>query len=359
MKQQELIFTNQVGKAIDAQVAKMGNPRSFVLVDNNVETQVLPLLQADSAVVKDATVVVIPAGDIHKDLNALSHIWTTLTTHGATRGSLLINVGGGVVTDIGGFAASTFKRGIKFINVPTTLLGAVDAAVGGKTGINFAGFKNEIGVFREAEAVIISSALFGTLPERELLSGYAEMLKHGLLKGESTISDLLDYSPVAGDRDPDPDKLLELLKESVLVKRDVVAQDPTEKGIRRALNLGHTVGHAFESFALKNNAPVPHGYAVAWGCVVELVLSHLREGFPSVMLRDFAEYVYANYRAFNITCDDYPKLIEFMRHDKKNASPDAINFTLLRSPGDIVIDVTATAEEIKNALDIYRDLMHI
>ena len=219
------------------------------------------------------------------------------------------------MTDLGGFAAATFKRGIRFINIPTTLLSAVDAAVGGKTGVNFNGLKNEIGVFKEAETVIISTVFFSTLPERELKSGYAEMLKHGLLDGEAVYNKLLDYDfdNVAGNG------LLRLVEESVNVKRRIVEQDPFEQGLRRALNLGHTAGHAFESLALKRNSPVPHGYAVAWGMVVEAVLSHTEKGFPSAELYRLADYVCRHYGAFHITCDDYPELIEFMRHDKKRA----------------------------------------
>lgn len=351
---QQLIFTNEIETAIDSIVATLEPNKTFVLVDNNTQQLVFPRL-AKSTTLRDAEVITISAGDTNKNLDSLVHIWSELGNRGATRKSLIINLGGGVVTDIGAFAGATFKRGIKIINCPTTLLSAVDAAVGGKTGINFNGLKNEIGAFREAEAVIISTCLFDTLPQEELLSGYAEMLKHGLISNRDTYNSLLDFNINSADTD----RLLELLQQSVNVKRRIVNEDPTEKGIRRALNLGHTAGHAFESLALHRNHPIPHGYAVAWGLIVELVLSHMQLQFPSVELQRLATYIYENYGSFNITCDDYPALLEYMRHDKKNNSTSSINFTLLHDVGNLKIDCTATEDEIKSALDIFRDLFHI
>ncbi len=355
MKHQDLLFTNDVASAIKTTVDKINPSKVFVLVDVNTGSCVLPHLKESSAIVADAIAITINAGDISKNLDSLSYIWKQLCDNGATRRSMLINIGGGVVTDIGAFAAATFKRGIPFINVPTTLLGAVDAAVGGKTGINFNGYKNEIGAFCEAEAVIISTTFFKTLPQEEILSGYAEMLKHGLISDKKNYAKLLDANVTAIE----PEQLLQLLQESVRVKKHIVEEDPIEKGIRRALNLGHTIGHAFESFALQRKSPIPHGYAVAWGLVVELVLSHTQLGFSSLELRGLARYVYDNYGVFNITCDDYPQLLEFMHHDKKNANASQITFTLLKEVGSVQIDCIVTEEEIKAAFDIYRDLMHI
>ncbi len=350
---QALIFTNNVAQAIDNIVAEAGNPLTFVLTDENTARIVLPRLASKSSTLSKARVITIPAGDIHKNIESLTIIWKALCDNGATRHSILINVGGGVITDIGGFAAATFKRGMRFINVPTTLLSAVDAAVGGKTGINFNGFKNEIGAFRESDAVVISTIFFDTLPVEEIRSGYAEMLKHGLIDNAETFNRLITHDIMQSDQD----FLLELLKESVMVKRHIVETDPTERGLRRALNLGHTIGHALESLAIIRNNPIPHGYAVAWGCVAELVLSHMLKGFPSSDLYRMADYVYRTYDAPDITCDDYTSLIELMHHDKKNTSSD-INFTLLEGIGRICIDCTASEEQIKTALDLFRDLMH-
>lgn len=354
---EKLIFTNLVGKAVDDLVEACGAPKVLVLVDVNTAQYVLPVLSEQSKAVAGAKVITIKAGDMHKNFDSLQSVWKALHDAGATRSDVIINVGGGVVTDLGGFAAATFKRGMQVINVPTTLLGAVDASVGGKTGINFNGYKNEIGAFTEPLASVISTGFFITLPQQELLSGYAEMLKHALLESHDEFNSLMGYSVVYPIFDPD--RLLDLLRRSVAVKQKIVDQDYTDKGARHALNLGHTIGHSFESLALKRQSPIPHGYAVAWGCVVSLVLSHQKLGFPSEVLHTFADYVRKNYGAFAFSCDDYADLITFMRQDKKNASTDHIRFTLLSDVGKPEIDVVIDPDEIQNALDIYRDLMGI
>ncbi len=344
---QKIIFTNNIAEAINDALSAMEPRNVFMLTDSNVDKAIEPLSEQWQK-------IVIKPGDVNKNLDSMVEVWTALQQGGATRKSVMVNVGGGVVTDLGGFAASCFKRGIRFINVPTTLLAAVDAAVGGKTGVNFNGLKNEIGVFREAEAVVISTKYFATLPESELKSGYAEMIKHGLISGEKVYNKLLDYHFDVVDGQ----ELLDLVEESVNVKRDIVAQDPFEKGLRRALNLGHTAGHAFETTAMRRNAPVPHGYAVAWGMVVEAVLSHTEKGFPSAELYRLADYIRQHYGAFHITCDDYAALIDLMRHDKKSEHGE-LNFTLLHSVGDVETGCVVDAKQVEAALDIYRDLMHI
>lgn len=347
MEHQQVIFTNQTTATLVSLVEQMNPSGVFILTDENVDSVLGQLPEQWQK-------IVIPAGDVNKNLDSLSLVWSALQKGGATRRSLLVNAGGGVVTDLGGFAAATFKRGMRFVNVPTTLLSAVDAAVGGKTGVNFNGLKNEIGVFREADAVVISTRYFGTLPETELKSGYAEMLKHGLIDGRQAYDKLLDYhfDDVAGGG------LLRLVEESVGVKRRIVEQDPLEQGLRRALNLGHTVGHAFETTAMRRRQPVPHGYAVAWGMVVELVLSHTERSFPSSELYRLADYVLRHYGAFHITCDDYPSLIDLMRHDKKSVGGE-LNFTLLHDVGEVETGCIVDQKQVEAALDIYRDLMHI
>ena len=353
MQHQNILFTNNVSDAITSILKDKKFNRLFVITDSNTRQHVLPLL-ADNSFIAEAVNVNIEPGDIHKNLDSLASVWQQIGEAGGTRHSMVINLGGGVVTDLGGFAASTFKRGIPFINIPTTLLSAVDAAIGGKTGINFRGLKNEIGVFNEASDVIISTAFLATLPIEEVKSGYAEMLKHGLLKGQSTFDALLNYDITSGD----PDHLLTLLQESVEIKADVVRQDPHEHGIRRALNLGHTAGHAFESYAMQRNAPIAHGYAVAWGLVIDAVLSHIVCHFDSKLIYRIADYVLKNYGAFHFTCDDYDALLELMRHDKKSQHGE-INCTLLGAPGDIRIDCEIAPNTMKEAFDLYRDLMHI
>lgn len=354
---QNIHYTNSVGAAVDSITRRMAPSSVFVIADSNTAAFVLPKLAEQSQIVRTSTQICIPAGDASKNVETLQRVWHALSLARASRHALIINVGGGVVSDLGGFAAATYKRGIPCINVPTTLLGAVDAAVGGKTGINFDGYKNQVGAFYPATDVIVSSVFFGTLSKSEKLSGYAEMLKHGLLDSDEAVSRLMAYDIIATDHDPD--ELLELLRQSVAVKENIVKQDPTEQGIRKALNLGHTIGHAFEEMALRRHDPIPHGYAVAQGLVVECVLSSMLQGFDSTLLHTLSQYIRNTYGIFTITCDDYPALIELMRQDKKNLNADAINFTLLRDPGDIVTDATIDPETIESALDIYRDLMGI
>lgn len=351
MKQQ-LLFTNEVDGAIESFCVQQSADKLFVLCDTNTAQCVFPRLQASC--LKAASLITVQAGDMNKNLDSLSSVWNALSDMGATRKSLLINIGGGMVTDLGGFAASAFKRGIPFVNVPTTLLGAVDAAVGGKTGINFNGLKNEIGAFALADAVIISACFFSTLPKKELLSGYAEMLKHGLLDNIGTYNALLDYDIKAGVAAD----MLPLLQQSVQVKERIVADDPHEQGFRKALNLGHTFGHAFESHAMRHATPVPHGYAVAWGLVCELLLSHRLLGFPTDIIYDFARFIDRCYGGYAITCDDYEELYVYMTHDKKNVGGN-INFTLLRHIGQPVVDCHVDRKEIEVILDIYRDLFHL
>lgn len=353
MKHQNIVFTNNVSQALSDILSSKSFNRLFVITDSNTRQHVLPRLD-DNTYIANATTVCFEPGDINKNLDSLSSVWSQIGEAGGTRHSLVINLGGGVVTDLGGFAAATFKRGIPFINVPTTLLSAVDAAIGGKTGINFRGLKNEIGVFCEASDVVISTAFLGTLPIEEIKSGYAEMLKHGLLKGPETFANLLAYDVTSGDAD----HLLTLLQESVEIKADVVRQDPHEHGIRRALNLGHTAAHAFESLAMQRQKPIAHGYAVAWGLVIDALLSHLTYGFESRIVYQIADYVREHYGAFYITCDDYDTIINLMRHDKKSQAGE-INCTLLAAPGEIRIDSVIDAETMQQALDLYRDLMHI
>jgi len=322
--------------------------RVFILADETTARLCVPAIEKVGGL-ESAYHIVIGATDACKTLSSLTHVWEELGKGGGTRHSLLINIGGGMVTDLGGFAASTFKRGISYINIPTTLLAMVDASVGGKTGINFGGLKNEIGVFSNAHTVILDTQFLQTLDRENICSGYAEMLKHGLISGEQMWAELITFDL----EQPDLAKLRQMVADSVAVKERIVEEDPTEQGIRKALNLGHTAGHAFESFALRHK-PVLHGYAVAWGLICELYLSTVKTGFPSDKMRQTVCFIKEHYGKMTITCDDYPDLFELMTHDKKNTS-GIINFTLLGGIGDIRINQTATKEEIFEALDFYRE----
>ena len=345
---QRVIISKQLQTDLAEAIAECEHDRIFVLVDETTNKLCWTLVK-DYLCLKDAQTIVIGATDRRKNLDTLVHVWESLQQGKATRHSLLINLGGGMVTDLGGFAASTYKRGINFINVPTTLLAMVDASVGGKTGINFGGLKYEIGVFNDAEFVLLDTNWLQTLDEENIRSGYAEMLKHGLIADETMWAELINFYLAQ----PDLHQLASMLDKSVRIKERIVAEDPHEKGIRKALNLGHTFGHAFESWAMKRQ-PVLHGYAVAFGLIAELYLATTRTDFPTERMRQTVNFIRAYYGSLPITCNDYPELIELMHHDKKNRGNE-INVTLLGGIGDIRIDQTITEEDIKEALDFFRE----
>lgn len=346
---QKVIVSGNLERDLVNAIAECEHDKIFILTDQTTHDMCLPKLQ-NFLCLKGAQYIVIKAGDTNKTLDSLAEVWTALSQGGATRHSLMINLGGGMVTDLGGFAASTFKRGIDFINIPTTLLAMVDASVGGKTGINFGGLKNEIGVFSDSKFVIINTQFLDTLDHDNICSGYAEMLKHGLISDNKHWAELVGFNLAQ----PDLAQLQRMVVESIKVKERIVTEDPHEHGIRKALNLGHTVGHALESFAMKHGRPVLHGYAVAYGMVCELYLSARKTGFPTDKMHQTVRFILDHYGRLPYTCDDYPELLELMRHDKKNTS-GIINFTLLGGIGDIRINQTATKEEIEEALDFLRE----
>lgn len=349
MEKQDVILSENIGESLSAAIGNVAHDRLFVLTDETTLKLCWPLV-SELPCLAEAQMITIGATDENKTLESLSHVWTELQRGGATRHSLMLNLGGGMVTDLGGFAASTFKRGIAYINVPTTLLSMVDASVGGKTGINFGGLKNEIGVFNCARSVILDTTFLRTLDYENLASGYAEMLKHGLISNVETWAELMRFDLQQADYE----LLRTMVAKSVAVKERIVDEDPLEHGIRKALNLGHTVGHAFESLAMAENRTVLHGYAVAWGLVCELYLSVRHTGFPKDKLWQTLQFVKENYGKFSFDCKQYDHLYELMTHDKKNTA-GVVNFTLLGEVGDIRINQTATREEIFDMLDFYRE----
>lgn len=322
----------------------------YVLTDQNAFSHCFPKIKEVDGISESRTIVLEP-GDDHKTIYATVDIWKKLSHMGADRKSLLINLGGGMPTDMGGFAASTFKRGMRFINIPTTLLSQVDASVGGKTGINFEGFKNEIGVFNQAHAVLVDTSFLDTLDRPNILSGFAEMIKHTLI-----------YSPEAWDKlkrfdllNINLQDLKPLVADSISIKEYFVDADPTEKGIRKALNFGHTLGHAIESFALKSGKPLLHGYAVAYGMVAELYLSHVKLGFPIDEAKRIGKTIMEIYGDYHIEASQNDTLFQLTLHDKKNEG-GRINFTLLEAPGKVRIDVDCSKGEIEDAMAFYRSM---
>lgn len=289
-------------------------------------------------------IITIPAGEQDKNLNTCQQVWTDMFKLNLGRNTLLVNLGGGMVSDLGGFVASTYKRGIDFLNIPTTLLSMVDATVGGKTGIDFNNIKNGLGLFSNPQQVVIYPGFLKTLPETECLSGFAEMLKHGLLADENHLYALMEsgQKPLVNDT--------ATLQRSVQIKLEVVQQDPFEKGLRKVLNLGHTVGHALESYCLAQHKPIPHGHAVALGLVAELWLSVETCGFPQEKAEAVNKYLVALYgHTLNIDIA-IDNLASFAINDKKNRKK-SLNFSLLKDVGQPVYDVEVSPELFTRAVE--------
>lgn len=326
--------------------------RIFMLTDSEVARKYLPRL-SPGALPQLASSLTVPAGEGSKTLATASEIWEWLTQEGATRHSVLINVGGGMITDLGGFCAATFKRGMRFLNISTTLLGAVDASIGGKTGVDFMDFKNQVGVFASPEITFVPLDAFTTLPKEEFLSGFAEMLKTAFISSQQLLASLYELTLIPEA----PLPLGEAVEECLKVKADVVAADPTETGRRKVLNFGHTAGHAYESLLLSRGTPVPHGVAVAHGILPALILSHLHTGLDSSIVQTYARFLARTYPPLAVGCADRDELIRIMEGDKKNSGDGSISFTLLRSVGDAVTDCRMTPEQVGEALELRAELL--
>lgn len=345
-----IIFSQKVANELEKIVQQFPIGKIFLLTEETPEELCLPLI---STIIEkyEIKVICIQGGEPNKSIRSVEKVWGFLSQNGADRKSLLINIGGGMLTDLGGFAASTFKRGMAFVNIPTTLLAQVDASLGGKTGINFNGLKNEIGVFNEPDAVIINTSFLKTIDFQNFRSGYAEMLKHGLIKNPEHWKELMQYDL----NNIDYEALQEIIAHSVAVKNWHVQNDLTEQNIRKALNFGHTVGHAFESFALHSGRPILHGFAVVYGMIVELYLSAKVCGFDADLLKNISRWLLQTYGKFDIEISEYDALYELMTHDKKNEG-NRINFTLISEIGQVEINQDCSKELIIEALDFYRKL---
>lgn len=291
-----------------------------------------------------AEVIQLPTGEENKTIEICFQVWETLSDYKIGRNDLIINLGGGVITDMGGFIASTFKRGLRFINIPTTLLSQVDASVGGKTGIDLGPFKNQIGVFSNPDYVFIDHKYLTTLPQEQLTSGFSEMIKHGLIHNSKHWSGLTSLTELTVDT------ISPFIYNSVNIKHEIVTSDPKEKGARKSLNFGHTIGHALEGFLLKQGTPIPHGFAVAWGIHVESILSYKQSLISASELSQIEQFVVSNFPSCSIPKEAVPDLIELMRNDKKNEA-NTINFTLLNGIGTFKINQFIEEEMIINTLD--------
>ncbi len=331
--------------------------RYIVLCDENTEKHCLPILEQAFPQL-DFLVVKIPAGEVYKNVDTCQSIWRQLMVAGVDRKALLLNLGGGVIGDMGGFCASTFKRGIDFVQIPTTLLSQVDASIGGKLGIDFANVKNSIGLFCNPKAVLIDVQFLKTLSKRELRSGFAEMIKHGLIADAGQWEDIrkLDVgSWISEVANYENEKLLDsFIAQSLKIKQRIVEQDPFEKGIRKALNFGHTIGHAVESLFLETDQPLLHGEAIAIGMVCESWLSHKVLGLPEADLQAIAIFLTKLYGHTPIPEKSFGVLLDWMQNDKKNEQ-DRINFSLIHPVGSCMINQYLDAEEIFQSIQFYND----
>ncbi len=345
-KNTKIVFSSNIINDLKS-LADSFNSNIFILTDSNTDIYCMPLVEEVFG--HHILNFTLKSGENQKKLENIAKIWDFLNKNGADRKSILINIGGGVLCDMGGFAASTFKRGINFVQIPTTLLSQVDASVGGKTGFNFNSFKNEIGSFAFPSHVIIHTGFLKTLPKKHIFSGFGEMIKHALIKDEAYFNDLQDINLL---EDYAGDKMLQLIKHSVDIKKEIVIADPTEKSVRKTLNFGHTVGHALESYFLNTDKELLHGQAVVFGMLIELYLSNIKLGFSMEKLRQIEQYIHNLYGKFKFTQKDYHSLYNLMTHDKKNSN-GIINCTLLKDVGNACINQEITKTEIFEAFDLY------
>lgn len=339
-------FNQEAFEALNAHLRQHSYSSIFILVDENTHECCYPYLISRLETKIQPEILEIEAGEENKNIHTCTQLWEALSELGADRKSLLINLGGGVLTDLGGFVAATFKRGIPFINIPTTLLAMVDASIGGKTGVDLGPLKNQIGVIRQPEMVLVVSSFLSTLEERQIQSGFAEMLKHGLIRSESYWEAL---KGTRGLSEIDP-----LIYESVGIKNEVVLKDPTEQGIRKVLNFGHTLGHAIESHFLEKpqGQQLLHGEAIAVGMVLEAWLSTRLTGLPVSDLEDIRQTFDSRYPKVQIEDKDIEPIVNLMKFDKKNSHGN-INFVLLKSIGDPEFDVTVPPDLYAQAFAYY------
>jgi len=337
-----------ITETLPALLEKLSYGRLFVLVDENTAEHCLPRLREALQDYAFHTIQ-IRSGERNKDIGTCQLIWQQLMQQQAGRDALLLNLGGGVIGDMGGFCAGTFKRGIRFVQIPTTLLSQVDASVGGKLGIDFMQVKNSIGLFLDPQAVLIDPTFLLTLPPREVRSGFAEIIKHSLIQDAGQWGQLQQLQQL------ETADWIQLIPDSVAIKKRIVEEDRLEQGLRKALNFGHTIGHAIEGHALQTDAPLLHGEAIAIGMVCEAYLSHQLLGLGAQELQQISRYILDIYGHHPIEERHYPTYLQLMRNDKKNEG-QAINFSLLEQIGQPRVNQQAEEQLIKESLDFYRQL---
>ncbi len=325
------------------------NRKVFILTDENTFSQCLPIIRHELGELQESLLpITVKAGEKHKNIEAASYIWSELARLQAGRDALLINLGGGMVTDLGGFAASCYKRGIKTIHIPTTLLGMVDAAIGGKTGVDLSYFKNIVGTFYAPSSILIIPKFLHSLGTRQIRSGLAEVIKYGFISRPELLDNALD---VHAEHD-----WTSIINTCIEIKTRIVQADPTEAGLRKILNFGHTIGHALESLALEKQHELLHGEAIAAGMICELYLSTTHTGLHEGVLEAFVMNWRKMFFRYPFADEDINRLIELIRNDKKNLS-DQLLFTLISSPGNPLYDVIVEDAMIIRSLKFYQSIL--
>lgn len=341
-----IIFSKNAAGDLASLLREITFSQLFVLADENTAKYCLPRIQ--SMLPAETHYLTIQPGEKNKTIQTCTQIWASMTEAQLDRKALFLNLGGGVIGDMGGFCASIYKRGIRFINLPTTLLSQVDASVGGKLGVDFEGLKNHLGVFNEPETVIIAPEFLTTLPHNELRSGFAEIIKHGLIRDKAYFESLkFDYWAASNWTD--------LIRHSVEIKKAVVQEDPKESGLRKILNFGHTIGHAFETYYLDGPKHLLHGEAIAVGMICEAYLSKKKLNLSEADLESIQTAFLKVYGKINIAAEDLEQVLDFCLQDKKNEG-STLMFSLLNSIGDCTYNIPVSREEILESIHYYQSL---
>ena len=345
-----IVFNNEGYALFNQHIAEANYSIIFILVDTNTHEHCLSRFLSNLETETPLEIIEIDAGEAYKTIETCSGVWAALSELNCDRKSLIINVGGGVVTDLGGFVACTFKRGIDYINVPTSLLAMVDASVGGKTGVDLGTLKNQIGVISNPEMVLVDPWFLGSLPLEQLRSGYAEMLKHGL------IADPEYWEKVSQNRYDDLDSIGQLIHRSITIKNKVVLEDPREDHLRKTLNYGHTLGHAIESYFMNQPAQkqLLHGEAIAIGMILAAFLSREISGLTDKQLQEITQGIFPFYEKVSFTNEDINDILDLLKYDKKN-SHGQINFVLLERIGQPIINKKVSNELILSAFEFYKN----
>ncbi len=326
--------------------------KKVILVDENTHEHCLPLLLRTLPELEDAEILGVRDGDSAKSIEMCMELWTSLTNLNINRNDVFINLGGGVVSDIGGFVAATYKRGMNYINVPTTLLAQVDASIGGKTGVNFSHFKNLIGAIYQPHSIFIYPTFLKTLPLKQVYSGYAEMIKAALIGDKKLWDHLVDIEQLTLD------KLVSLIPISVGIKSTIVEKDPLEKNIRKTLNFGHTIGHAIETYSMNHHRnPCLHGEAVAMGMICETFISFKSGKIDSGKMNAIISFISSHFKKIVFDPAHISSITDSMRKDKKNIT-DAINFSLLDDIGEACYNIEIEEKIISDSLRYLFHLQH-